>query len=288
MIGYIVYLIVIMVVVGFVKEYNLFSGLYNWLARNIVNKKTLIVLISSISGVLPIPGRCMVSAAMFDTVATVDKKRRGRYGILDYLCTHHYYFWSPLEKTVIIPMAVLSLSYIQFISYIWSLLLGYLTCVMLYILFFIKDDDIIICVDPPKPIKFNFSKIISYINWQLILVVIGIMIVSIYCKDYVSPLVKELGTNSIIIASLLGTSFAFVMGSSSKFAGIVAILCSAFGTQFLPLFFASEFIGYLLSPTHKCVVISKMYFGTSIQDFYFIMLIVCFVVWHIGFFCSIV
>ena len=288
MIGYIIYLIVIMVVVGFVKEYNLFGGLYKWLNRNVSNKKFLIILISSISGVLPIPGRCMVSAAMFDTVATVDKKRRGRYGILDYLCTHHYYFWSPLEQTVIIPMAVLSLSYTQFLSYVWPLLLGYLICVISYIVFFIRNEDIVVCLEPPKPIKFNFRKVVSYINWRLILVVIGVMVISIYCKDYVSPLVKELGTNSIIIASLLGTSFAFAMGSSSKFAGIVAILCSAFGTQFLPLFFASEFTGYLLSPTHKCVVISKMYFGTSIRDFYLIMLIVCFVVWHIGLFCSIV
>jgi hypothetical protein len=78
---------------------------------------------------------------MLNSIAPVDNKKRKKFGIIDYLATHHYYLWSPLEKTVIIPMAVLSLTYMQFMSYIWPLLLISVLYVTYYILS-LNDDEI--------------------------------------------------------------------------------------------------------------------------------------------------
>jgi hypothetical protein len=89
----------------------------------------LIILITSLlGGVLPIPGRVALSAPLLDAIAPPDKKKRSAYGIIDYLSTHHYYWWSPLEKTVVLPMAVLGVSYSTFLGMIWiplAITLGY-------------------------------------------------------------------------------------------------------------------------------------------------------------------
>ena len=37
--------------------------------------------------------------------------------MIDYLSVHHYYWWSPLEKTVVLPMAVMGVSYSTFMGY---------------------------------------------------------------------------------------------------------------------------------------------------------------------------
>jgi hypothetical protein len=78
---------------------------------------------------------------MLNSIAPIDNKKRKKFGIIDYLATHHYYLWSPLEKTVIIPMAVLGLTYMQFMSYIWPLLLISVLYVTYYILS-LEDDEI--------------------------------------------------------------------------------------------------------------------------------------------------
>lgn len=304
---YLLYLIGVMICVGIIKEYNLFNGVYIWLNKHVKNRKLLVAIISCISGVLPVPGRCVVSAAMLDTVATKDKKRRQMFGILDYLCTHHYYFWSPLEKTVIIPMAALGLSYTGFLSLIWPLLLCYLAFVAYYIMFHVKEDDVelniqdsqkstkmpvilpliggigAMCFSIPAWIIFPLltlyyalitkcspKKWIRYINWKLVGMVFLLLGGTTLIKDSVAPLVEGLESATGVMLSLLPITFglAFLMGSSSKFAGIVAVMCSLFGVQYLPLFFAVEFIGYLLSPFHKCVCISKMYFSTNLWMFY--------------------
>jgi len=37
--------------------------------------------------------------------------------------------------------------------------------------------------------------------------------------------------------------------------------------KYFVLFFALEYSGYLVSPSHKCTCIGKMYFGTPILDY---------------------
>jgi hypothetical protein len=156
---FLVYLIFIMFVTGILKERGYLMDIFRLLEQKVKSKKMVVFLVSLFGGVLPIPGRVALSASMLNSIAPLDNKKRKKFGIIDYLATHHYYLWSPLEKTVIIPMAVLGLSYTQFMSYIWPLLL----ITGLYITYYIlslDDDEIDIEVkDDP-------------INWSNVLLVV--------------------------------------------------------------------------------------------------------------------
>jgi hypothetical protein len=120
---FLIYLILIMFVTGILKEKGYLMDIFRLLEQKIKSKKIVVFLVSLFGGILPIPGRVAISASMLNSIAPVDNKKRKKFGIIDYLATHHYYLWSPLEKTVIIPMAVLGLTYVQFMSYVWPLLL---------------------------------------------------------------------------------------------------------------------------------------------------------------------
>ena len=183
--------------------------IFRLLEQKVKSKKMVVFLVSLFGGILPIPGRVAISASMLNSIAPVDNKKRKKFGIIDYLATHHYYLWSPLEKTVIIPMAVLGLTYVQFMSYIWPLLLISALYITYYVIS-LDDDEIDIEVkDEPINSKnimlvvipflatimmcvfftnyyFGFfggftlwliyysnswKKLLEYINWELILIV---------------------------------------------------------------------------------------------------------------------
>ena len=138
---FLLYLTFIMFVTGILKERGYLSDIFRWLAKNVKSKKLVVFLISLFGGVLPIPGRVALSASLLNSIAPIDRKKRKKFGIIDYLATHHYYLWSPLEKSVIIPMAVIGLTYNEFMGYVWPLLL----ISALYIAYYItslKDDEI--------------------------------------------------------------------------------------------------------------------------------------------------
>jgi hypothetical protein len=120
---FLIYLLLIMFVTGILKEKAYLMDIFRLLEQKVKSKKMVVFLVSLFGGILPIPGRVAISASMLNSIAPIDNKKRKKFGIIDYLATHHYYLWSPLEKTVIIPMAVLGLTYVQFMSYIWPLLL---------------------------------------------------------------------------------------------------------------------------------------------------------------------
>ena len=71
-----------------------------------------------------------------------------------------------------------------------------------------------------------------------------------------------------IIVSAIAYGSSFVLGSSSKYAGIVALLAAIYGLEYLTWFIALEFSAYLISPTHKCTHIGRMYFGTTLKKYY--------------------
>ena len=108
---FLVYLGLIMIITGILKQKGYLTDVFSFLLHTVKSKKLVLFLISLFGGILPIPGRVAVSAGILDIIAPKDKVGRESYGIIDYLSTHHYYIWSPLEKTVIIPMAVLGLTY---------------------------------------------------------------------------------------------------------------------------------------------------------------------------------
>ena len=108
---YMGYIFGIMILGGFIREYHALEDVYSLAKRYIKDNRILIMITSLLGGVLPIPGRVALSAPLLDAIAPPDKKKRSAYGVIDYLSTHHYYWWSPLEKTVVLPMAVMGITY---------------------------------------------------------------------------------------------------------------------------------------------------------------------------------
>lgn len=315
---YLIYLAGIMIVTGIVKEYDLFSNLYSFLIRKIKSKRLLISLISAISGILPIPGRVVVSAGILDVLSSNNNKKRQKFGIVDYLSTHHYYLWSPLEPTIALLISGLSLTYVQVLTYTWPLLLISLLYLFYYIFVGLKEDDIelqttktkisglnilrnvtpiplaivlMICKTEPYivfPIiaiyyiilekVFNLKKLFNYVKWNLILTMFVVLVISNFIKSYNVQILSAIDYftqnlnihtfHGFLILSIVSFTCSFIFGSSSKFAGIVVILTNIVGVEFLTYLFALEFCGYLLSPTHKCVLTGSGYFGTPLKEYY--------------------
>ena len=130
---YLLLLAIVMAISFTAKKTQVFLPFYTWIAQTVKSKRAVVAIISFVSGILPISGRVAVSAGALDTIAPVDAKKRKNFGIIDYLSTHHFYFWSPLEATVITPMAVLGISYWGFIGKVWPLILTAAVVILFYI-----------------------------------------------------------------------------------------------------------------------------------------------------------
>lgn len=143
-------LIFIMISAGLAKEYNLFAPAYAYVKNTFKSNKFVVVLLSAIGGILPIEGRVTVSAGLLDTVAPKCGHGREKMGIVDYLATHHYYMWSPLEKSVILPIAVLGVSYMAWIGMILPLLLVTFAFIAWYIWYQVHNEEIVVVDDTFK------------------------------------------------------------------------------------------------------------------------------------------
>lgn len=314
---YLVMIGLIFIAVGLIKDNMLFNSLFYYIKQTVKSNKALVVILSAIGGILPISGRVTVSAGMLDTIAP-KKGEIGRenYGIIDYLSTHHYYMWSPLEKTVLIPMAAFSLTWLGLLNILWPLLAVSILLIFGYIYFYIKDSDVVVTpilefnfklseiirnvvpmiaailavINDLNPIwsfgllvfyycfltkTWDYKKLISYINWEVIVIVGLIIIFGNYVKtydsfitDYIKQSVFDITTLSgLLLVSSIAFISAFILGSSSKFAALAVILTQLFGIEYFLWFFALEFAGYLLSPAHKCVAIGKTYFNTPLVKY---------------------
>ena len=114
---YMGYIFGIMILGGYIREYRVLDDVYSLAKKYIKDNRLMIIVTSIFGGVLPIPGRVALSAPLLDAIAPPTKRDRSNYGIIDYLSTHHYYWWSPLEKTIILPMAALGITYREMLSY---------------------------------------------------------------------------------------------------------------------------------------------------------------------------
>lgn len=260
----------IMVLTNLVNAKGYLVPFYAFLQERIKSKRLLIVLVSAVSGVLPIPGRTIISAGALDTLAPNDDRRKN-YGIINYLSTHHYYLWSPLEATVLIPLSVLSISYWSFLSMVAPLLITVIGITLYYIFFVIKESDVVINKIERVEQKFNPFKI----KWNVVLFVGIVILFGNAIKMYSDPILNFLMmfNHSIFFAGLISFISSFILGSSGKFAGITTLLVSIFGINYLPLLFSLGYAGYLISPTHKCLVITKTYFNLSMR-LYSILLVI--------------
>ena len=298
-----------MIITGIIKQKGYLTNIFSFLLHTVKSKKLVLFLISLFGGILPIPGRVAVSAGILDIIAPKDKVGRESYGIVDYLSTHHYYIWSPLEKTVIIPMAVLGLTYGELLYTLFPLIIISFFIITIYIF---KFDNSNINIPKESNIKYNnilaiffpfiitliltgitnqyliifsaftlylvnysnsWKNLVGYINWKLILSVGAVIalsnIVTVYNNDiqnYLGDMTKD--TNIYYIGIICFFS-SFILGSSGKYAGIVSIICSVVGIEYLLFIFTACYSGYLLSPTHKCIYIGQQYFGTPIKKYVF-------------------
>lgn len=236
---FLIYLILIMFLTGILKERGYLMDIFRLLEQKVKSKKMVVFLVSLFGGVLPIPGRVALSASMLNSIAPVDNKKRKKFGIIDYLATHHYYLWSPLEKTVIVPMAVLGLTYAKFMAYIWPLLLITGLYITYYILSLdddeidieIKDDPIdwknifrvvlpflatilVSCFTDYYFIAFicftsyliayskSWNKLFDYINWELVWIVAVVIILGNLVGSYYPMMenyIKQYSTPSGIL-----------------------------------------------------------------------------------------
>lgn len=310
---YILMIVFIMMIAGLAKEFNLFSPIFNYIKNTFKSNKFVVVILSAIGGILPIEGRVTVSAGILDTIAPKKTESRKKYGIIDYLSTHHYYLWSPLEKTVILPIAAFSLTYLSWLSLVWPLILVSLLFIFYYIHTQMKDIDIEIKDTEFKmsavvrnifPLiltialyiktnnyimcfgllalyymiltqTFNLKKLCSYINWEVISTVAVVIVLGSIIKTYDKQLqsyimnlgIEPTGFISILIFTVLGFTFNFLMGSSSKFIAFAILTTSLLGMQYFLWFFVIDYVGYLLSPTHKCFAIGNRYFNTPLIEY---------------------
>jgi hypothetical protein len=303
-----------MISAGLAKEYNLFAPAYAYIKDTFKSNRVVLVILSAIGGILPIEGRVTVSAGLLDTVAPKCGHGREKMGIIDYLSTHHYYMWSPLEKTVVLPIAAFGLSYLAWLSLIAPLLIVTLIFISWYIWTHVKEEDVVIAPANFKlsavtrgilPMfiaigsymagyshivvfglltlyyayttqQWSLKKLLSYVNWNVIFVVAIAIIAGNFFKSYSNEFTDFIKGSLIdpstfigmLTISIIGFISSFLMGSSGKFVAIAVLMAQAFGPQYFLWFFAVDYSAYLLSPTHKCVMVGNTYFGTPLKTYY--------------------
>lgn len=327
---YIIFVIGIMLSTGIIKKYNLFADFYSMLFKYVKSNRLVVFFISFFGGILPIPGRVVVSAGLLNSIAPccsssdcnagekMCRKSRSKFGIIDYISTHHYYLWSPLEKTVILPMAAAGITWSAFIGIVYPILLITVFYIWWYIFYKLQESDIII---DRNIVDFKWINIIKYfapfilslailivgfsgefiflflsiyfifitgerslkvlnsfINWPLIIVLIIVLCLGVFFNVHASEITNYLETHytlfnmesflGVLIISSLSFIASWLLGSSGKYAGIVAGLIVLFGTQYLLWFLVIEFIAYNFSPMHKCIPIGSMYFGTPVRRYF--------------------
>lgn len=316
-ISYLWMIFFIMITAGLAKEYQLFVPAFTYVRNTFRSNKFVVVILSAIGGILPIEGRVTVSAGLLDTVAPKEGPGREKLGIVDYLANHHYYMWSPLEKTVILPIAAFGLTYSAFIGLVAPLLIASLGFISLYIWTQVKDEELVITPGNFKlssvlrnvlpmfialgvyiwgggeehvfPIfgslalyyvfitqQWNIKKLLSYVRWDVLAWVGAVIILGNYFKSHNGEFleyIKNLGLDphtfvAMLIISVVGFVVSFLMGSSGKFIAVAVLMAQVFGVEYFLWFFAIDFTGYLLSPTHKCVMIGNRYFGTPFSTYY--------------------
>ena len=316
-ISYLWMIFFIMITAGLAKEYQLFAPAFAYVRNTFRSNKFVVVLLSAIGGILPIEGRVTVSAGLLDSVAPKDGKGREKLGIVDYLSTHHYYLWSPIEKTVILPIAAFGLSYGAWLGLIAPLLIASLGFIAWYIWSQVHDEEITITPGNFKlsavlrniiPMfiaigvyiwgggeehvfaifglltlyyviitqQWDYKKLLGYIRWDVLIMVGTVIILGNYFKSYNSAFletIKSVGLDphtlvGMVMISAIGFVTSFLMGSSGKFVAIAVLMAQVFGVEYFLWFFAIDFTGYLLSPTHKCVMVGHKYFNTPLSTYY--------------------
>lgn len=300
----------VMVVAHVYVERAVLDAAFDWLRTRVRSRRLLLALVSAVFGVMPIPGRISVISAVLDTLKPKDQPAP-EFGIVAYLASHHYYLWSPMEKSVVLSMAGLGISYQTFMGWIAPPLLVLLAISVAYI-FIAVPEDRIAWIDERRPaaagrgidlllfitafvaaiagvssgLSFGALAVITMlrhrvslrsaaaaVDWRLVAVVVGVVVAGQLIQQHSAAFeawfqgLAEDGL-SIWAGGAVAFSLSFILGSSARYAAIAVLGAAIYGRESFVFFFLVDFAGYLLSPTHKCVWIGRMYFGTSLARYY--------------------
>jgi len=169
----------VLLISEYIKDRNLFGPIVKTLLEKVKNQKLLLFLFTNILGFLPVPGRIVLACGMLDSIQDKEKNN-AKMGILAFLSTHHYYLWSPLEKSIIIVIGVAGISYIMFLKLLLPAIVTYAILLIITYFFWIKESDINLKVDyyseEETSDKFMF--------WYNILSVVISLVIACLFKNY--------------------------------------------------------------------------------------------------------
>jgi hypothetical protein len=295
-------------IAGMIKENNLFSDVFAFLKRSLKSNRAIVALFSALTGVLPIKGRVTVSAGLLDTLAPKDKKKREKFGPIDFMSSHHYYFWSPIEKTVILPMAAFGLSYTAFLGIMWPLIAATFAYIIWYLVYMVKDTDIALA-ETKKKIKvsritryvfpyimgvsaviagvnflwafglltlyyiivtqtFNWKKLLGYVDWKIIAWVAVIIILANTTRLYTGEIKDFIGNTGIDMNSPVG--FGAISLLAFGFAWVLGS-SSRFGAIMVILtsLYGIQYLPWFFAVDFAGYILSPMHKCVAIGKMYF-------------------
>ena len=301
-------IVFVMMIAGMIKENNLFSDVFAFLKRSLKSNRAIVALFSAMTGVLPIKGRVTVSAGLLDTLAPKDKKKREKFGPIDFMSSHHYYFWSPIEKTVILPMAAFGLSYTAFLGIMWPLIAATFAYIIWYLVYMVKDNDIAL-VETKKKIKvsritryvfpyimgvsaviagvnflwafglltlyyiivtqtFDWKKLLGYVDWKIIAWVAIIILLANTTRLYTGEIKEFIGSTGIDMNSPVG--FGAISLLAFGFAWILGS-SSRFGAIMVILtsLYGIQYLPWFFAVDFAGYILSPMHKCVAIGKMYF-------------------
>tara|TARA_B100000925_G_scaffold81342_1_gene57762 strand:+ start:1539 stop:2567 length:1029 start_codon:yes stop_codon:yes gene_type:complete len=305
---YLFLIVFVMMIAGMIKENNLFSDVFAFLKRSLKSNRAIVALFSALTGVLPIKGRVTVSAGLLDTLAPKDKKKREKFGPIDFMSSHHYYFWSPIEKTVILPMAAFGLSYTAFLGIMWPLIAATFAYIIWYLVYMVKDTDIAL-VETKKKIKvsritryvfpyimgvsaviagvnflwafglltlyyiivtqtFDWKKLLGYVDWKIIAWVAIIILLANTTRLYTGEIKEFIGSTGIDMNSPVG--FGAISLLAFGFAWILGS-SSRFGAIMVILtsLYGIQYLPWFFAVDFAGYILSPMHKCVAIGKMYF-------------------
>lgn len=275
---YVVALAMVLVLSYQAKKYDIFQPFYKFLAKRIKSKRAVLAITSATTAILPINGRTVISGGILQTLAPEDSRRK-KFAVIDYLNAHHFYFWSPLEASVLLPMAALHITYWSFFGHVWPMLLTVIVCALAYTFGVVKEEDVDIVIEDKRSIqKLDAKKYLKEGAMTVLLVALLDMAGNVlnYNSAWFDHFMHNVNKEGVLLPVLI-VSFAisWLLGSSEKFSGITGIVASIFGLTYLPIIFAVNWCGYILSPMHKCMLLGKRFFGADWKDYYKVLAGIC-------------
>ena len=245
---------------------------------------------------------------MLDTLAPKDKKKREKFGPIDFMSSHHYYFWSPIEKTVILPMAAFGLSYTAFLGIMWPLIAATFAYIIWYLAYMVKDNDIAL-VETKKKIKvsritryvfpyimgvsaviagvnflwafglltlyyiivtqtFDWKKLLGYVDWKIIAWVAIIILLANTTRLYTGEIKEFIGSTGIDMNSPVG--FGAISLLAFGFAWILGS-SSRFGAIMVILtsLYGIQYLPWFFAVDFAGYILSPMHKCVAIGKMYF-------------------